>query len=355
MQTPSRRTAVAVLALSLAALACKSKQEPAASSGAATGLDPAKIVAMVDGKPITAGELDTAAKSQLGKAEREYVEKVHQIRTGTLDDLVDTKVLEKEAAARGVAIPELLKTEVESAVPMPAEGELRQAYEQFVRPQYPNVSFEEAAPQIAQQVRQQALQAKHGEYISSLRAKFTAQVKLPEPELPRVKVAATGPAKGPEGAPVTIVEFSDFQCPYCSRAVKTVDEVVAKYGDKVRLVFRQYPLPFHENAQKAAEASLCAADQGKFWQMHDALFEHQDALGTDALKTHARTVPSLDVARFDACLDGGTHADAVKKDLEEGMAAGVDGTPAFFINGRLVAGALPLEAFAKIIDAELAK
>ena len=161
------------------------------------------------------------------------------------------------------------------------------------------------------------------------------------------QISALGPAAAPRGpdAPVTIVEFSDFQCPYCQRLAPTMDQVKSNYGDKVRLVFRQFPLPFHDDAQKAAEASLCAEDEGKFWQMHDAMFEDIRALGVAELKKTAGEL-ELNQESFDECLDSGKYAAQVAQDTREGRAAGVSGTPAMFINGRFVSGAVSYDQLA---------
>jgi protein-disulfide isomerase len=167
-----------------------------------------------------------------------------------------------------------------------------------------------------------------------------------------VEVAATGPATGPATAPVTIVEFSDFQCPFCSRLTPTLDQVKKKYGDKVRIVFRQFPLPMHQNAQKAAEAALCANDQGKFWQLHDAMFGNQAALGVDQLKAKAVEL-GLKADDFNKCLDSGAKVAVVEADKKAGSEAGVNGTPAMFINGRFLSGAVPLEQVTSVIDDEL--
>jgi len=169
-----------------------------------------------------------------------------------------------------------------------------------------------------------------------------------------VKVDATGPARGPEGAKVTIVEFSDFECPFCARAEESVNQVMEKYAGKVRLVFRHFPLNFHPNAPKAAEASMCANDQGKFWEMHKTLFANNKALGVEDLKKHAATA-GLDQAKFNECLDSGKMKGIVDADTKAGGEAGVSGTPAFFINGKLLSGAQPASEFEKIIDAELKK
>jgi protein-disulfide isomerase len=168
-----------------------------------------------------------------------------------------------------------------------------------------------------------------------------------------VEVAAEGePAKGPADAPVTIVEFSDFECPYCSRVVPTLDRVKEEYGDRVRLVFKQYPLPNHANAQKAAEASLCAHDQGEFWAMHDAMFADQRNLGPDGLAAMAEEI-GLEMEAFRQCLSSGKYEAAVKEDLDDGLAVGVSGTPAMFVNGRMISGAVPYEEIAQVVDEEL--
>lgn len=156
---------------------------------------------------------------------------------------------------------------------------------------------------------------------------------------------------------ITIVEFSDFQCPFCGRAVPTLKDVLTEYDGKVSLVYRHYPLPSHSFAQKAAEASECASDLGgneKFWQYHDKLFANQNALHVQNLKKFAADI-GLDSKQFDACLDSGAMASRVGFDAEEGRKLGVSGTPAFFINGKSLKGAQPFSEFKKIIDAELGK
>jgi len=163
------------------------------------------------------------------------------------------------------------------------------------------------------------------------------------------------PAWGPTDAKVTVVEFSDFQCPYCSRfAVQTYPQIKEQYGDKIRFVYRDFPLTqLHENAEKAAEAAQCANDQGKFWEYHDLLFANQAALDAASLKGYASQL-GLDSATFDQCLDSGKYTDEVQNDLTQGAGYGVQGTPSFFINGLLVSGAQPFASFQAAIDAALA-
>jgi protein-disulfide isomerase len=161
---------------------------------------------------------------------------------------------------------------------------------------------------------------------------------------------------GDENAPVTIIEYSDFQCPYCGRlyrnALKDIKENYVDTG-KVKFVFRHFPLSFHEFAQKAAEAAECAGEQGKFWEYHDKLFENQNALKIDDLKKYASEL-GLDTTQFNDCLDSGKYKERVKSDSSLGQSQGVSGTPASFVNGIKVSGAQPFSAFQQIIEAELA-
>lgn len=194
---------------------------------------------------------------------------------------------------------------------------------------------------------------------------FTAveELQQPSPEEPSLPTIITGDlsdddaVKGSEDAPVTIVEFSDYECPFCARfatqTLPAIDEQYIKTG-KAKLIFRDFPLGFHANAQKAGEAAECAGEQGKYYEMHDKLFAEGVAGGVASFKQYAKEL-GLDEAKFNECLDSGKMASEVQKDLRDGEAAGVEGTPAFFINGKLVSGAQPFEVFKSIIEEELAK
>ena len=161
--------------------------------------------------------------------------------------------------------------------------------------------------------------------------------------------------RGSNDAPITIIEFSDFQCPFCEKffndTLPELEETYIKTG-KVKLVYRDFPLSFHENAQKAAEAAECAKKQGKFWEMHDKIFKNQESLSIDNLKQYAKDL-ELNSSNFDACLDSGEMESEVQKDFKDGQSYGVTGTPSFFINGIQLVGAQPFSAFEKIIEEEL--
>jgi protein-disulfide isomerase len=170
----------------------------------------------------------------------------------------------------------------------------------------------------------------------------------------RVEVGTEGhPSRGPGAAPVTIVEFGDFQCPYCGGLFSTLKMVEEVYGDRVRLVFRQLPLTtIHPYAQKAAEASLCAHAQGRFWDYHDSLFGNQEELELEDLRQRAVRL-ELDLDDFNACLDSGAQAGRVAEDVQAAVDAGVYSTPTMFINGRILEGAHPYPSIAELIDDEL--
>jgi protein-disulfide isomerase len=217
----------------------------------------------------------------------------------------------------------------------------------------PQVGFDDVRPQLKAVIQKELRAKKARDVFGALKKEAGFTMVLPGPEKKRKTVDATGPSRGGKTAKVTIVEFADFECPYCARAHETVMAVLKAYGDKVRIVFRHYPLSFHPKAPKAAEATACADEQGKFWEMHDALFESQE-LDEEALKLQAKQV-GVDEAKFATCLSSGRTMPLVKRDMAAGQQAGVNGTPAFFINGFMISGAQPEEAFRKIIDAELAR
>ena len=170
----------------------------------------------------------------------------------------------------------------------------------------------------------------------------------------RTKVETNGsPAKGPATAPITIVEFSDFECPYCGGLFPTLKQVEKNYEGKIRIVYRQFPLTnIHPHAQKAAEASLCAFDQQHFWEMHDSMFGNQQELSIADLKQRATDL-KLDSTKFNECLDSGRQMATIQRDIQDGARAGVTGTPAVFINGRLLSGNQPYSEIKEIIEDEL--
>ncbi len=304
------------------------------------------VLAVVGGNEITAEEVAESVAGEILRVDRER----HEILEKGLDSLVTTRLLELAAEARGISVEELLTAAVGSKVKTPTQEEIDAFYESRKgQIRQPKEAVEE---RIGQFLTQQQRQTARAELITELQVKYGFESYL---EPLRIPVEDAGfPSRGPENAPVTIVEFSDFECPYCSRVIPALEQVLDTYGDQVRLVFRQFPLNnIHPNAQKAAEASLCANDQGKFWEMHDLMFKEQRSLELEQLKEKAARL-ELDVEAFNECVDSSKYAEAVMSDQEAASRVGVSGTPALFINGRFLSGAQPYEQLAILIDAELA-
>ena len=310
------------------------------------------VVAKVDGENVTEGELQDSVKGGLIRADVEHLEKRHEIEENGLDKLINDKLVAKKAKADGVTAEALLKKEVYDKVQMPSESEQKELYDQAVASGKELPPFAEIKDEIAQFMRSRKNENALKTYTDGLRAQAKVETSLPPLLLPKIAVEAVGPSKGEAAAPVTIVEFSDYECPFCGRVEPTVRNVIEEYKGKVRLVYREYPLSIHDHAQKASEAALCALDQGKYWEMHEKLFENQKSLEVESLKGYAKAL-QLDSTKFDKCLDSGEKAKAVEASLKAGEDAGVNGTPAFFINGRPLFGAVPAERFKEVIDAEL--
>ncbi|PTL82618.1 thioredoxin domain-containing protein [Vitiosangium sp. GDMCC 1.1324] len=347
----------ALLAASLFSGCNKEKAPATAPTPSPTAANPAEptpdtvVATFGDGQKITFGELNDRIKEPLANLDKQKF----QLRKQGLDGFVVEKLVQAEAKKRNMTEEQLVKAEVDDKIPAPPEAEIKKLYDEAKERLPPGTTYEQVKPQIVDFLNGSKKQERAREYFNELKKNANVQITLPEPPKPpveRKQVAATGPAKGPEGAPVTIVEFSDFQCPFCSRAIGTVEEVLKAYPNQVRLVFRQFPLEFHKQAPKAAEAALCANDQGKFWEMHDTLFANQKELEVPKLKEYAKKV-GVDSAKFDKCLDSGEKAATVQADMADGQKVGVNGTPAFFINGILLSGAQPFDEFKSVIDSEL--
>ena len=334
-------TAVAFLVLAAAVQA--GKPAPKATEPSAGAL------AMLDGQPITASEIEPIGGANLTQARAAY----YQVQRQAIDEAINRRLIDKEAAARGVSVADLLKQEVESKVPPVSPDEQRQVYEQNKARYFANVPEAEAMNQIQTVLTQQRIQQRRTEYAQTLRGKSNVRILL---DPPRTQVSADDdPFKGPANAPVTIIEFSDFQCPFCSRVNPSLARLKERFGDSIRVVFRDLPIQqIHPQAAKAAEAASCANDQKKFWEMHDLLFANQQKLDVPSLKAHAQTL-GLDAAAFATCLDGGKYTSDWQKDAADAAAAGVQSTPAFFINGRPLIGAQPYEQFAEIVAEELGR
>jgi protein-disulfide isomerase len=333
-------------ALALAVVAAGASAQVPAEAPPPGHKPPSPPVATVAGTPIDLAELDELIKPQLlDMRSREY-----QLRSQALEVLIGRTLIEKEAKARGIT-PEALDQAEVAAKAAVTDAEVKTAYDNN-KARFPNVPEATALEQIRGQLLQQRQAERRNAYTRELRARYDVRVLI-EPFRVPVELAQA-PTRGNPKATVTIVEFSDFQCPYCQRVRPTMSRLRQLYSDRVRFAFRHYPLDFHPQAEKAGEAAACAGEQGKFWEMHDRLWENPSKLGVDDLKAHAQTL-GLAGPEFATCLDSGRFADAVEADLRAGQEYGVSGTPAFFVNGRPLVGAMPFEAFQQVIEDELAR
>ncbi len=288
----------------------------------------ARVFATVNNQRITSGDVEDALKPLIFSVQ----EKVYNLRKQSLDVKINDLLLEGEAKKRNMTAAALFDSEVLPRVKPVTEEDARKFYEDNKA----NVkgSFDELRSQVIQYLRNQSQSKAAEEYAGQLRKGAQVQVFLKLPDPPMFDIAIDDrPWKGGANAAVTIVEFTDYECPSCGATQPVLEEVVKEFGDKVKLVVRNFPLDQHKHAFKAAEASEAAREQGKYWEYASLLFTNQKALEVDKLKEYASQL-GLDRKKFDGALDSGRLSGKVKRDLSDGEKIGVDSTPSVYINGR---------------------
>jgi protein-disulfide isomerase len=299
--------------------------------------DSGAIVATVNGDTITAAQLDTALRPQLQAIE----ERVRQLRQATLNKLIDNLLIEQAARAERISVDDYLKLHVESIGA--SSTEVDRAYEQS-RDQFPGVLAGEAKYRIRRSLEDNARAAAVSALLQRLRLNAKVTDRFREDIVATLKAAAQeGPSFGDSEAPITIVEFSDFECPYCRSAQAVLKRVMERWPGKVRLVFKHFPLEQHAYALQAARAAVCAERQGRFWPVHDLLFTLTSALDEASLRSSALSA-HLNMTDFEACMRSNEVVEHVRKDVLVGRMVGVSGTPTFFVNQRAVGSAADLEA-----------
>jgi predicted DsbA family dithiol-disulfide isomerase len=311
--------------------------------GAATKAD-SGAVAVVEGATITDKELDVRVKGRLERLRNDE----YALKRTALDELIVDRLLATEAARRKVTVPELLQIALGEATE-PSEAELRAIYD-MSRDRYGSQPEEKAFAQIRSQLMTQRMQRRRSEFIRELRRSARVNVLLDAPRMPIGLGAAV--AEGPADAAVTLVEFSDFECPYCGQFSETLKRIRTEYKGRIRFAYRHLPLPMHSNAKKAAEVVTCAAKQDRFWPMHDKLFESLKRVQVGDWTGMAREA-DVNVDTLKACLES---PDASKTWIEDQRVAesfGITGTPALFVNGRLFTGAVPYDTLSGAIEDEL--
>ena len=344
---------IAVLAAAVAfSSACAGETTSAQTQSAAA--NPDQVVAEVAGTPITLKEVD-AKWEEFAAAERaRVVQAMYQNRRNMIDVLVGDQLIANAAKAAGQSVDAYVEQETAKQLPPIGEKEIAAFYEQN-KDRAQGRTLEQLRAEIKPFLEARREQQARAMLVEELKAKSGANVKVMlDPPRYTVATSADDPVRGNTSAPVTIVEFSDYQCPFCARVNPTLERIRQTYGDRVKIVFKDFPLPNHPQAPKASEAARCAGEQGKYWEMHDAMFANQRALEVPALKQTARAI-GLDGASFDQCLDSGKWAAAVQAGMAQGEQMGVNSTPTLYVNGRAVIGAMPFENFKSIIDEELSR
>lgn len=316
-----------------------------ASGMAASTPDVPDVVATVQGQPIAADELLTALRGDLLRLNIQR----YQLLKDKLDDLVADKIFGLEAAKRGVSLQQFTQDEIVAKVPPVSQEQAKAFYEgnkNRIRK-----SFEEVAPQLTTYLQQQEQEKRRQALLHELRPTYPVAIAL---RAPKVDIPIAGnPVLGPDNALVTIIEFSDYQCPYCRQVQPALKRILTEYEGKVKLVFRDFPLRnIHPQAQKAAEAAHCAGEQQKFWPYHDKLFA-STSLQLEDLKKYAQEL-ELNTEHFATCLDSNKHAHGIDEDMQAGQQVGVSATPSFFVNGFPLSGAASYERFKELVDTALA-
>ncbi len=313
-------------------------------------------VAVVNGQTITQEELEKAAAGELKGLETRKLQNdaslsqdKQEILQKALDELVAEKLIEAEAAKEKKTKEQLLEAEVESNIDTPSAEEVEAFYD--ANKERIPITKDQALPQVKAYMIERSRSRYRDMLVTRLKKDFGYKSYL---EPLRAQISSAGfPSRGVATAPVTIVEFSDFECPYCGGLFPTLKQVEKNYPQTVRIVYRQFPLSnLHPHAMKAAEASLCANEQNKFWEFHDSMFGNQRELSIADLKQRAVDL-KLDTQAFNQCLDSGKEAAAIQTDIQEGARAGVSGTPAMFINGRFLSGNQPYSEIKDVIEDEL--
>jgi protein-disulfide isomerase len=315
------------------------------SGGASSGSGAA---ARVNGALITTTDVDSAIAQPLSKLQ----EQIYSTRMNRLNTLIDERLIDDEAKRRGTTSAALIAAEVTRKAPDATDEDIA-AFFQANRERLPG-ELPRWQDQIRTYLNNQRVDGARGELVKRLRESARVEVYLPPPPVFRATVDTAGAqVRGPATAPVTIIEFSDFHCPYCRQVQPVLQQLLAAYGDRLRIVYKDMPIDsLHPQARTVAEAARCAADQGKFWEFHDHVYANAPDGSPETLERFAREA-GVEVAQFEACRASRTHQAQVQKDVQQGADLGLTGTPGFFVNGRFLYGSQPLEAFRRIIDQEL--
>jgi protein-disulfide isomerase len=332
---------------------CANAQSTQPAAPAAGTGDPNQVVASVGDRNITMADVEARwQKDDPGERAR-VTQLLYQHRRQSIDQLVGDFLLEDAARKLGVTKEKFIADELAKRRTPISDAEIQKVYDDN-RDRVGASTVSDLRESITTFIARSRDEQNLAILVGELKAAGPAVKVALDPPRTEVAIAEHDPSRGPVDAPITIIEFSEYQCPFCARVNPTLVELEKKYAGKIRLVFKDFPLPNHQQAPKAAEAAHCAGEQGKYWALHDRLFANQRQLLVPELKAHAAAV-GLEQAAFDQCLDSGKHAAVVQEDVDLGSGMGVQSTPTLYINGRVVTGAQPIAVFESIIDEELAR
>jgi predicted DsbA family dithiol-disulfide isomerase len=322
------------------------------STAQASGTD---TVVTWSGGTLTLGDLNQAAEAEFSQLKIEYLQNRHELMKQTANRLIIDSILEKEAAAAGMETDPWLEQQVVAQVGEPTEEDLLAFHARYGQ-HFGDQPLDAVRAQLTDAWQQQSRGEAAQGLLAELMDKHKVHIDLPYPDLPRIPMEGAGnPSKGPADAPITIIEFAEYQCPYCGKAGAVMEQLLAEYKDQIQVVFRDFPLQFHDRAIPAAVAANCAGAQDKYWAMHDILMANQGALQDIDLEKYAFDA-EVDMDTWRACVaDPEPQVKEIMADMEAGTKAGVTGTPAFFVNGIFLSGALPYDSFKEIIDRELSE
>ena len=315
---------------------------------------PADVAARVGERAITVRELDDRWKNEDPGAKAQAEQAIYDGRKAALDAIIADMLVADAAKAKGVTPEAFVQAEVGRRIKPVSDTDVRNFYVQNSE-RMQGRSFEQMSSAIQQFLQDQQQTTAKQDLIAELRKGGPAIRVVMDSPRTTITVNPDDPSEGKADAAVTLVEYSDFQCPFCLRVMPTLKQLRAKYGDKLRIVWKDFPLTqIHPQAFVAAQAGNCAREQGKFWELHDKMFGNQSALQPDALKKYAADA-GLDAAKFNQCLDSSKYEARVQEALAAGGRLGITSTPTVFVNGRIISGAQPIEVFQSVIDDELAR
>lgn len=357
---------LAILAITLTVSGCNQPATAvAAGSSSAPDQSGQEIAAKIGSRSFSNAELDIRLKADMDALKARALASEEQLKAQLADIQVQVKdqefnlrkkaltdvLFDMEAQARGITRDALIAQEISAKATVTA-ADTDKLWEE-VKSRAQGASKEQVMPQLQQMAASRKAESRLAVFQRELFKKHNVSFVGLQPARKKVTFPDDAPVLGPKDAPITIVEFTDYQCPYCQQAQQYVDRVMATYKDKVRLVYQEFPLDFHGQAKPAGVAARCAGEQGRFWEMHSNLLLSPGTFDAADLQRRATSL-GIDAEKFNTCVGSGKYDPVIEKAIANGRSVGVTGTPTFFLNGRSFSGAQPFEVFERMIEEELA-